>query len=126
MESIYIKEFGYTPGVELDKEKGRFRFTGKACPEDAPGFYAPIFDFFKEYLQDPLRETVLEFKLSYFNSASSKVILSLLQNIKTLNEGGYKASVKWYYYEDDEELYYSGEDFKDIFNIPFELIPIKE
>lgn len=124
MDVINIKEGGYTPGIVLDKENMIFEFTGKACPEDAGDFYDPILTWIERYCLDPAEETPFVFKLSYFNSASSKIILHIMQKLEQLFQMGHKVSVKWYYYEDDEELYYAGEDFAEILNVPFELSPI--
>ena len=125
MKRIHIEEVGYTPGIILDSKKQIFKMTGKACPEDAIGFYEPIIDWLELYSVSPNEETVFEFKLSYYNTASSKALLKIMQFMERLKEKGVSVKIKWYYYEDDEELLIAGEDYSEIIEVPFELIEIK-
>jgi len=124
MKRIHIEEVGYTPGVILDAKKNIFEMTGKACPEDAIGFYEPIINWIDDYAINPNEKTVFEFKLSYYNTASSKAILKVMQQLERLKNKGYDVVIKWYYYEDDEELLIAGEDYSEIIEIPFELIEL--
>ena len=125
MKRIHIEEVGYTPGVILDAKKNILEMTGKACPEDAIGFYEPIIEWLDQYSINPNNETVFEFKLSYYNTASSKAILKIMQQMEKLREKGVDVKIKWYYYEDDEELLIAGEDYSEIIKLPFELIEIE-
>jgi len=124
MKRIHIEEVGYTPGVILDANKNVFEMTGKACPEDAISFYEPIIDWIDEYAINPNEKTIFEFKLSYYNTASSKAILKVMQQLEKLKINGYDVLIKWFYYEDDEELLIAGEDYSEIIEIPFELIEL--
>ena len=125
MKRIHIEEVGYTPGIILDAKKKIFKMTGKACPEDAIGFYEPIIDWLELYSISPNEETIFEFKLSYYNTASSKALLKIMQFMERLKEKGVTVKIKWFYYEDDEELLIAGEDYSEIIDVPFELIEIK-
>jgi len=125
MKAIRIEEVGYTPGVVLDARKGIFEITGKACPEDAIEFYQPIIDWLEAYKQEPNKETIFEFKLSYYNTASSKVLLNIMQRLEDIRKTGADVKIKWFYYEDDEELQNAGEDFAEMIKVPFELIEME-
>lgn len=125
MKSIRIEEVGYTPGIVLDAKKGIFEITGKACPEDAIEFYQPILDWLEKYKEEPNPETIFEFKLSYYNTASSKVLLNIMQRLEEIRNTGANVRIKWFYYEDDEELQNAGEDFAEMIKVPFELIEME-
>ncbi len=124
MKRIHIEEVGYTPGIILDSNKNIFEMTGKACPEDAIGFYEPIIGWIDDYSLSPNEKTIFEFKLSYYNTSSSKAILKIMQQLENLNKKGCEVLIKWYYYEDDEELLIAGEDYSEIIDLPFELIEL--
>lgn len=110
------------PEVILDKAKNEFKFLGKSLPEDVKEFYSPIHDWIDNYINDPNEETIVEFNMEYFNSASSKQILDILEKFAQLADNGKIITVKWHFMEDDEDMEDAGESYADIVDIPFELI----
>lgn len=46
----------------------------------------PILEWLNPYAKDPLPETELTFKFTYFNTASSKLILDILTVLEKMNE----------------------------------------
>jgi len=125
MKSIRIEEIGYTPGIVLDAKKGIFEMSGKACPEDAIEFYSPIIEWLENYRSEPNPQTIFVFKLSYYNTASSKILLTIMQQLELIKKSGADVKIKWYYYEDDEELQIAGEEFAEMIEVPFELIEME-
>jgi hypothetical protein len=126
MRKIQIQERDFIPGVILDKDKGIFQLSGKACPENMEEFYEPIFRWLDEYAQNPNPQTIFKVKLIYYNTASSKALLKILQKLENIYKNGNKVSVKWYYDEDDEELLIAGEDYAELIKLPFEFIQIQQ
>jgi hypothetical protein len=122
MEKINIRETGTTPLVILDKENGVFKFEGKTLPENVNIFYQPIVDWFNEYIENPNEETILETKLEYINTASSKALFSIFLKLEQLVEKGHKVKMQWYYADDDEDMKDVGEEYEDVIKIPFEHI----
>lgn len=117
---------GYLPGIILDKETGKFEISGKTCPEDAIEFYDPVFQWLEEYSKEPLETTVFDFKLTYFNTVSSKIIMMLMMRLEELSEEGNNVIIRWFYPEDDEDLEESGQDFESMLDIKFEFIPYED
>ena len=124
MDRIIVKERDFIPGVILDKEDGRFEITGKACPENLDEFYAPIFRWLDDYTIDPNDETVFDIKLIYYNTASSKAILKIMQKLEFIQDNGNKVKIRWFYEKDDEELQIAGEDYSDLIRVPFEFFQL--
>jgi len=122
MEVIKIKGTDDTPNIVLDKDSEIFEISGRSLPEDVSTFYEPILNWLDEYAQDPNSKTVFSFKLVYFNTASSKLLLDILMKLEELHENGNEVLVKWYYPEDDEDMQEAGEEYADIVDIPFEQI----
>lgn len=123
MEALRITGTDESPEVILDPSTAEFKFTGKSLPEDVKEFYLPVLNWIEDYAKDPIDETVITFQMEYFNSASSKQILDILERFAKVNETGKKISVKWLYIEDDEDMAEAGESYSDIVDIPFEIIP---
>ena len=122
MEIIKIKGTEDTPSVLLDKAQNLFEISGRSLPEDVSMFYEPILSWIDEYSAAPNAETVFNFKLEYFNTASSKVILDILLKFEDIYEKGNKIVVKWHYREDEEDMLEAGEEYADIVEIPFEYV----
>ena len=110
MDVLNLEGTEDTPKVVLDKPNGNFEISGRSLPADSAEFYQPILDWLAEYKESPNEETPFIFKLEYFNTASSKLILDVLSKLENI-EG---ASVMWYYHEDDEDMLEAGEEFEDL------------
>lgn len=122
MEVIKIKGTDDTPNVILDKDSGIFEISGRSLPEDVSSFYEPILNWLDDYEEQANEETVFAFKLVYFNTASSKLILDILMKLEEMHENGKKILIKWYFPEDDEDMEEAGEEYADIVDVPFEQV----
>ena len=121
--SIYLHEgTSDLPSITLDKSDATFEIAGASFPEDARDFYAPVLEWIEEFAENPLDELCLRFKLTYYNTSSSKIIHAIFEKFESLYDNGCKLSVKWHYESDDEDMYEAGLGYKDRIEIPFELI----
>ena len=118
MNPIIISATEDTPGIIFDAANGVFEISGRSLPEDVLKFYKPILDWLAEYAKSPNENTVFNFKLSYFNTASSKIILDILLKL----EGIKNISIKWHYPSDDEDMMEAGEEYADIVDVPIEMV----
>jgi len=123
MEALVIPEDQSTPQVILDKEKGKFEISGNSLPEDVMGFYKPVINWIENYLKQPNENSQFHVKLTYFNSASSKVILDILTMLEELPQKGNKAEIIWHYIEEDEDMLATGKEFEEMLKVPFTYYP---
>ena len=119
MEIINLEGTEDTPKIILDKTNKIFEISGRSLPEDSSEFYQPVLDWLAEYEKDPLPETIFDFRLEYFNTASSKLILDVLTALETIDN----VKVHWYFFEEDEDMEEAGEEFSELVDIEFELKP---
>lgn len=124
MDVIKIMGTDDTPTVMLDAAKNIFEISGRSLPEDVTAFYSPIINWMESYNQSPLAKTVFNFKLVYFNTASSKMLLDILMKLEELHNAGKEVLVKWHFAEDDEDMKEAGEEYADIVDVPFEQISV--
>lgn len=122
MDVIKIKGTEDTPSVTLDAPASVFEIAGRSLPEDVAAFYNPIVEWLDKYIQAPNPKTTFNFKLVYFNTASSKMLLDILMKLEELSKNGKEVIVKWHYSEDDEDMKEAGEEYADIVDVPFEQI----
>jgi hypothetical protein len=122
METIKIQGTEDTPKIILDKETDLMEISGRSLPEDVSSFYEPVLTWLDEYAQNPNKKTVFNFKLIYFNTASSKLLLDILMKLEEIHEAGHEVLVRWHFPEDDEDMEEAGEEYADIVDVPFEQV----
>lgn len=121
MEVIKIKGTDDTPNVILDAESKIIEFSGRSLPEDVVTFYAPVLNWIEEYAKTPNSRTEVIFRLEYFNTASSKILLDILLKFEDIHNNGNEVIVQWYFQEDDEDMEEAGQEYSEIVDIPFEM-----
>ena len=122
MEAINIQPTDETPGITLDKTSQQLRMWGNSLPEDVTVFFEPVLQWLEHYKSAPNQATVFDFNMTYFNTASSKIILDILTELEDLSMSGQEVLVKWSFREDDEEMEEAGEEYSEIVEVPFKLI----
>jgi hypothetical protein len=116
MEILKLEGTEDTPKIMLDKKNGIFEISGRSLPEDSAEFYRPVLEWIGNYGKEPNGSTEFVFKLEYFNTASSKLILDVLSALEDIK--GMK--ILWYFHEDDEDMEEAGQEFSELVEIPFE------
>ncbi len=116
MEIINLEGTEDTPKIILDKTNGIFEISGRSLPEDTAEFYKPVLDWLARYTQAPNAKTPFTFKLEYFNTASSKLILDILGKLETIPG----TTIDWYFHEDDEDMEEAGTEFSELVEVPFD------
>jgi hypothetical protein len=122
METIKIQGTEDTPKIILDAENEIMEISGRSLPEDVSSFYEPVINWLNEYAENPNKKTVFNFKLTYFNTASSKLLLDILMKLEEMHEKGHDVLIRWHYPEDDEDMEEAGEEYADIVDVPFEQV----
>jgi len=121
MESLYIEATKDTPEVNFDPGNDIFVISHRSLPENAIKFYEPIFSWFEKYQQAPNKNTNLDIKLDYFNTASSKQIVQFLSQLAKLNNKS-KVVINWYYRDIDEDMLEIGQEYSKLINFEFNFI----
>src|SRR5712664_2075662 len=116
MEILNLKGTEDTPTILLDKKNGIFEISGRSLPEDSAEFYRPVVDWIGQYAAEPNASTEFVFKLEYFNTASSKLILDVLSALEEIK----RMKILWYFHDDDEDMEEAGQEFSELVEIPFE------
>ena len=126
MENLNLEGSAKTPTVKFDGTNGVLELKGRSIPENSIEFYKPLNDWIEAYGANPQPNTIVEVKLEYFNTSSSKCILDLFKQLEKLNSGNTEVKVNWYFEEDDEDMEEAGEDYQAIIDLPFKMIEVEE
>lgn len=119
MEDLKLDLTEDTPAIIFNADSGILELSGRSLPEDAAEFYQTALDWLDNYSEKPNAKTNIIFKLEYFNTSSSKLILDLLTKLEDLHNNGTQAVVVWYSHSDDEDMQEAGEEFAELIEIPF-------
>lgn len=119
--SLIIEETQDSPKIILDKTKGIFEVSGRSLPENAVKFYTPVLQWMEEYINSPNQTTHFEFKLDYFNSASTKKIFEIITLLEKINQEKHSVTVIWYHTKDDELIRNRGLEIKEMVDVAFEI-----
>jgi len=122
-KSIHISHPDYNiPELTADESQGIFSIKGESYPEDCQKFYAPFSEKIIKFIENSEIEVIIEIKLTYYNTATSKVLINLFNKIYKYSSQGKKATVRWYCDKNDSEIIQDAEDFELITGLEIEII----
>lgn len=127
MKSLVINteiDTPYYPEVCFNAESGVCELSGESYMEEAYKFYLPLINWIKEFVLNEDRPLILNIKLIYFNTSSSRLILDILDVLKKLKDDGHDIKVNWYYDPDDSDVKDEVEDFEIESGMDIELIEL--
>jgi hypothetical protein len=111
-----------TPVISFND--GKIRISGKSILVDASLIYSQLLDEFHSYMQHPCEKTEVHINLDFANSSSNRHLLNFLILAERLEYQGKKVEVFWYYHKDDELMLDQGSVFKDLLDLPFQLVEL--
>ena len=120
MEALHIASTEETPEINFDVEKKQFSISGKSLPEDSIAFYAPVFEWLQQFVDEVQEDVEFEFFMDYYNTSSAKQLAKIFLFLEKLNEKVF-VQVVWKYKKDDNDMMSSGVRFSKLLNIEFEL-----
>lgn len=132
MKNINIKgshDAYFIPTVDFNAETGICELSGESYLEETIKFYTPLFSWLKEYTEKIKKPLIFNFKLTYFNTSSSKCIVDILNMLKNYQKNGGEVTVNWYYDDDEEDIEEELEEVEDFMletGLQINLIPFSQ
>jgi hypothetical protein len=121
MKELRIASSKNSPEIILTPE-GMVKIMGRSIHENVTEFFAPVEKWITDYIETPAEITCVDMNLEYFNSASAKVFIHLLELIKHVSLKNKKFIFNWYYEDGDEDIFERGEYFASVLDVPFKFI----
>ena len=127
MAKFELKETATTPNINFDSVSGILKIEGRSIPENVIDFYHPVLRWIDDYSKTPNEQTEIHLKFEYFNTSSSKRIFDIMKKLEKMAiDSGQKVIINWYYEEDDEDIYFAGNDYKALISrVEFNLIELQ-
>jgi len=123
MNNLQIAQTSKTPLVSFSTN-GELTIEGRSLPEDSIVFYNPCLQWLDELSKSLPREIKFKVKLEYFNTASSKMLISIFKKLENIKDRNVDITIIWHYDEDDEDTKEAGEDFDSLVRLPFKHIMV--
>ena len=124
MEELRISATKNTPEIILNPE-GIILIKGRSIHENVTDFFEPVEDWISAYITVPAEITSVDMNLEYFNSASAKVFIHILQKITYVTLKHKNFIFNWYYEEGDDDILERGEYFASVLDVRFNFIKLK-
>lgn len=121
MDELRISPTKNTPEIILNPA-GTIRIKGRSIHENVTDFFEPVEVWINGYIEVPADVTCVDINLEYFNSASAKVFIHLLQKITYVTLKHKKFIFNWYYEDGDEDILERGEYFASVLDVEFHFI----
>lgn len=118
-------EAPYYPAVNFNSETGVCVISGESYMEEAYKFFIPLIDWIKEYTLDEKKPLTMEYKLTYFNTSSSRLILDMLDLFKKYISAGGEVVINWFFDEEDPDMKDEIEDFEIESGVKINLLPFE-
>jgi hypothetical protein len=122
----------FFPRVELSSQTGVFEISGVSRPENGAVFYARIIEWLNAFElacaeagRWPVDKIIMNFRLTYCNSSSTKYIFQILEILLSWKRFGIVPEVNWYYDESDDKMRDDGQDLADALDSAFNFYPFE-
>jgi hypothetical protein len=118
MEKLIIQEeLKNCPGIVYYTDKNLLEISGRSIPENPELIFRRLDEWINSHFEKNL-DLIVDIKLEYINSGSSKYLYEILKKLTTHANSGKKVLIKWLYEEDDEAMLELGEHYRDTAGIP--------
>ncbi|MBL0314629.1 MAG: DUF1987 domain-containing protein [Flavobacteriales bacterium] len=122
MSQLVIAPTKSTPEIFFHPAENIFMVKGISTPINAFEFYQNIVAWMNDHESAFPQNATFVFNLPYFNSATMKAILILLERIKTGIDQGKDWTIEWFVEDDDEFMLEAAESFQGILGINIKII----
>jgi len=122
MEPLIFEPTHNSPKVILDAANNKFEISGRSLPENITLFYNPIREWLKIYAKNPNPGTNFEIKLTYYNSATFKIMSAIFETLSKIYHEGFEVTIYWYHEAEDIEFKEEVDYLFEKLDVPFEYV----
>lgn len=122
--NLNLEPTQFSPQVEADWQRGLLRMNGESYPENTFEFFAQIIAWAESYLTTCHSPLVLELQLSYLNTSSIRAMIDLFDLLQEAADAGKDVHVKWLYDSRNPRASELGDEFKEDYTFPFEILSV--
>lgn len=123
MQRLYLASTKSSPEVDFNPDTGILKISGQSYPENASSFYQELFAWLKEYLAAACGVIVVELRISYMNTSSTKCLMDMIYLLENAFNAGADICINWHYTAKNRSMRECGEELGEELGLKFNLIP---
>ena len=124
MDMIDIKAGKSTPRILFDIEQRQYIIEGQSYPENSSSFYEPVIDWLRGHLLEETEKFILQLKLLYINTSSTKVMFYIFDILEEAFNNGKDIQINWIYDHENEMAKETGEELLEDLKVPHSIIEV--
>jgi len=121
MGNYYLEGTERTPEIRIDADNGIIEIRGRSMPENTDGFFRSFQEKLIDFVRNPAPSINVVLDLDYFNTATSKTIVDLIESLSELFKSGHPVKVEFIYEEDDWDMKDTGDDLVQLYGSMIQL-----
>ncbi len=106
-----------TPEVIANTITGEISIIGVIIPENPIPFFISLNELIEQCKTDS-NSLIINFDLEYFNTGAARYLYEMMKKLKDYPQ----TTINWHYELDDEDIYESGIEFKELSGLSFNFI----
>lgn len=115
MNPVLIEATPTTPAINFCTD-GRLLIEGRSLPRNVHEFYKPLIEWSADL---SVEAVIMDINMEYFNSASEKMLLTLLKSLDSNNRIK-SLIINWHYEAGDDSVLETGQIFEELLRrVPF-------
>jgi hypothetical protein len=109
MEEYILEPTEETPAIHL--KNGLIEINGRSIPEDPKKVFKPAYEWVKEYVNKPAKQTEVNLRIEYCDSSSANTIYSILAILANCRNKNLQIEMvfNWIHKKNDTEIIELGE-----------------
>ncbi|MBC7862282.1 MAG: DUF1987 domain-containing protein [Bacteroidia bacterium] len=123
MKTLEIKATEESPAITLTGDGKVLVISGRSTSTLAADSFRQLYLWLDEFgNQGSLDPLSLEFRLEYYNTLTSRLLLDMLFKLEKLYDKGHLIDVFWHYDKFDTDLRETGEAYAAMVSLPFNFV----
>jgi hypothetical protein len=120
-QEVHILPTKTTPEYLLNP-RGIIKIKGRAIDESRTNAPEQFINWLDDYLANPAESTEVNIALEFLNSFNTLILTSALKRIIEVVKQRKNLTIRWFYEEDDPDLYERGEYISSVIGHPFDFV----
>lgn len=122
--NLSLEATQFSPSVSADWEQGCLRMSGESYPENTYEFFEQVIAWTEKFLLVHPSPLMLELHLSYLNTSSIRAMIDIFDLLQDASSDGKDVSVRWLYDNRNPRASELGEEFKEDYTFPFDIVAL--
>lgn len=120
--NLTLEATQFSPSVAADWQIGRIEMHGESYPENTYEFFGQVIAWTESYLENSSEPLLVELHLSYLNTSSIRAMIDIFDLLQDASEQGKQVAVRWFYDSRNPRASELGEEFKEDYTFPFQIL----